>query len=176
MIFDLFTQGYGFTAVLLFILYCFHTKYRAYYFTLAKVANRLIWAFSLGSSLLMLYAMVATYTTVDSFEDAWITPAIFLVPFIPYFLITVCLLFRKIRKRSIWLLLPIALILNIGITFDLYGNAGGYLFPALYDLPDGVRFTVFGLAFLILLIAVQLLSAQAKRNIKNEESKLPERI
>jgi hypothetical protein len=164
------TQGYACTAVVLFFVYCFYEPARSLCFQLARISNILIWlaaAFILFTALYF-YLMFKLIAGDALFEFLSFIADISLNRFLlPFPIIVVALLFRKIRKHAVWLLLPIAWMLNQGIlTGDLL--EGGW-FTKLSTWP---RFIIFGAGYSLLLLFIRNLMITAKQ----KDFSLPNRI
>lgn len=175
-----FTQGYGCTALILFFLYCVHTGLRSYYVKLAKTANILIWFFSLvwWIWIFLMVICIRISIQVNRFLNVNIIENLTALFFSPLTVIIIGLLFKKIRSRPVWILLPCACLLNINI-FIARPDTIFFAEFAGTDLQNTTSwqwFILFGIFFLLLTLITQYLAGRVKKNIAREENHMPHRI
>src|SRR5687767_10892295 len=105
--FQFIIQGYPFTALLLFFLYCFHGNKRPWYYSLARTANLLLWLNLLFLLLLSVFIQTWAFLQLDTIARFLrknmgnMTLDFFLSPL---GLIFIALLFKKVRNQAVWIL------------------------------------------------------------------------
>lgn len=167
MLYNLFTQGYLFTAVLLCFLYCFHQQKRKHYYAMAKTANRLIGVFIFIMLLLVFYIVITFYIIgFPALFDVSLTLAI------PFVIAFVALLVNKVRDKAIWILLPVAVLINLPYILNVWIAGSEPFFSSVierYTSPV-VSFMLYGLAFFIIIVMLIEYATSTKKQVEKQKA------
>lgn len=168
------TQGYTCTALLLFILYCFHAPFRAYYFSLAKTANRLIWLSSLLALFTALYLKITGHILGLALFDFFVgifDPTGKFSLFLHWIVIFIALLFKKVRQHAVWILLPIAILLNLPVLRVVWDD---YAIETRTELITTIQFFLLcGLIFFLLTFAIEKIGKRTRKAVAAAENRHP---
>ena len=175
------TQGYLFTALLLFFAYCFDNRHQPFYTNLIKTTNRLAGLFLLGYLLLMLISLLGFTIFIAWVEEPFLFESSggwFLLFLHPYVLAFVLLAIPRLRHYRVWILLPVAILLNISFIGNmLYGDFSSVEHSTWEDsIPPLIRIVIFTTGFLALIVFLHFMTLRMKKEIKDADNKMPERV
>lgn len=168
MIHEFMIQGYTITAAVLVLQYFFHAAYRSSYLLLARMANRVLWAWCFFLLVLLFLGFLTINTLeISIFKNHSLFDykllEIFLLFIYPFGIILVSLLFRSARNRPLHVMCFFAVLLNLSRI-----EAGKYI---------SWNSLLYGLGFWVLVVLLQMFFERVKKEIRSKEnSRLPDRI